>query len=74
MAKISETELQRRLRALETRGPSGGTAYIGTTDPSGTNYVDGDTHYDSVLNNLWIFNGGAWALSNKQTRPACWCF
>jgi hypothetical protein len=66
MAKISETELQRRLRALETRGPSGGTAYIGTTDPSGTNYVDGDTHYDSVLNNLWIFNGGAWALSNKQ--------
>jgi hypothetical protein len=58
--------LQRRLRTLETRGPSGGTAYIGTTDPSGTNYGDGDTHYDSVLNNLWIFSSGEWSLSNKQ--------
>jgi hypothetical protein len=66
MAKISETELQRRLRALETKGPPGGTIYFGTTDPVGTDYVDGDTWYDSVLNNLWIFSDGVWVLTSKQ--------
>jgi len=69
MAKISETELQRRLRSLESRVPeggSGGSSYVGTSEPSGTNYDEGDSHYDSTLNNLWIFSEGAWDLSNKQ--------
>jgi hypothetical protein len=69
MAKISETELQRRLRSLENRVPaggSGGSSYVGTSEPSGTNYDEGDSHYDSTLNNLWIFSEGDWDLSNKQ--------
>ena len=66
MARISETELQRRLKALEKKAPSGGTSYVGNSSPTGTNYVDGDTHYDSVLNNLWLFNDGTWTLTSKQ--------
>jgi len=66
MASISETELQRRLRALEKKAPSGGTSYVGGSAPTGTNYENGDTHYDSVLNNLWLFNDGTWNLTSKQ--------
>jgi hypothetical protein len=69
MAKISETELQRRLRSLEKRVPeggAGGSSYVGVSDPSGTNYNEGDTHYDSDLNNLWVFSGDEWELSSKQ--------
>ena len=66
MARISETELQRRLKALEKKSPPGGTSYVGNSSPTGTNYVNGDTHYDSVLNNLWLFNDGTWTLTSKQ--------
>tara|TARA_R110000744_G_scaffold5250_1_gene18310 strand:+ start:1624 stop:2412 length:789 start_codon:yes stop_codon:yes gene_type:complete len=68
MAKISETELQRRLKALERgKGGSGGS-YSGTTAPvdDGGTYVDNDTYYDSATNNLYVFSGNSWVLASKQ--------
>jgi len=68
MAKISETELQRRLKALERGTGSGSSSYGGTTTPvaDGGTYVDNDTYYDGSTNNLYIFNSGEWVLASKQ--------
>ena len=64
MATISETELQRRLRSLE-KSSSGGAQkiFVSDIDPSGTGYVNGDTHYNSTTGNLWLFSDGSWGLS-----------
>lgn len=70
MAKISETELQRRLKALERGGGGGGSSgsYSGTTPPvsDGGPYVENDTYYDGTTNNLYVFSGGEWVLASKQ--------
>jgi len=63
MATISETELQRRLRALERSTGGSQKIFVSGVDPSGTGYVDGDTHYNSVTGNLWLFSNGSWGLS-----------
>ena len=71
MATISETELQRRLRALE-RGMSasgGGASYQGEADPTDSSvYAENDTWYNSATNNLWIFSGGTWELTSNMIR------
>jgi len=67
MAKISETELQRRLRSLERGAGSGSNSFSGTADPTNnSSYSDNDTFFNTTDNNLWIFSGGTWDLSNKQ--------
>lgn len=63
MATISETELQRRLRALERSTGGSQKIFVSDIDPSGTGYVDGDTHYNSTTGNLWLFSDGSWGLS-----------
>lgn len=63
MATISETELQRRLRALERSTGGSQKIFVSDIDPSGTGYVDGDTHYNSATGNLWLFSDGSWGLS-----------
>jgi len=67
MAKISETELQRRLRSLERGSSTGSSSYSGTSAPSvNSNYKENDTFYNSTTNNLWVFSDGDWEVSNKQ--------
>jgi len=66
MAKISETELQRRLRSLENKTGSSLKVFVSAIDPSGTDFVDGDEHYNSATGNLYIFSSGAWVLSAKK--------
>jgi len=63
MATISETELQRRLRALERSTGGVQKIFVSDIDPSGTGYADGDTHYNSATGNLWLFSNGSWGLS-----------
>lgn len=64
MAIISETELQRRLRALEKGAGGGGTTtVVNANDPYGTGYTSGSQWYNSTTNNLWVFNGSDWELS-----------
>jgi len=63
MANISETELQRRLRALEKTSGSGGGAYVRNIDPTGTGFKAGDSWYNASTNNLWLFDGVEWNLS-----------
>ena len=63
MATISETELQRRLRALERSVGGSQNIFVGDVDPSGIDYADGDTHYNSATGNLWLFSDGSWGLS-----------
>lgn len=69
MATISETELQRRLRALEKgiSTSSGGSSYQGEADPTNSSvYAENDTWYNSATNNLWIFSGGTWELTSNM--------
>ena len=63
MANISETELQRRLRALEKGTSGSGTnTYVRDVDPYGSDYKEGDAWYNSATNNLWLFSNG-WGLT-----------
>lgn len=66
MAKISETELQRRLKALEKSKGSSPKILVSNTDPAGTGYADGSEHYNSTTGNLFIFSGLAWNLSSNK--------
>ena len=63
MAKISETELQRRLKSLEKKNGSSLKMYVSDIDPSGTEYEEGSEWYNSVTGNFYIFSGGAWVLT-----------
>jgi hypothetical protein len=62
MAKISETELQRRLRALENKPTISEANYISTTDPITGSFSENDTHYNATTNNLWLFSSGTWSI------------
>jgi len=61
MAIISETELQRRLKALE-RKSTGSRVVVKDYNPEG-NGTTGDTWYNSATSNLWVFNGTNWETS-----------
>jgi len=63
MAVISETELQRRLRALEQgKTSSGSSTFVRTVNPYGSGYTLGDSWYNAATNNLWLFDGETWKL------------
>ena len=61
MAVISETELQRRLRNLESA--SSVDSNVSDEDPGNGNYAEGDTWYNAVTGNLWLFSGGVWQIA-----------
>ena len=63
MATISETELQKRLRALENRPTASESNYISTVDPTAGAFSEEDTHYNTTTDNLWVFSGGAWGIT-----------
>ena len=65
MAKISETELQRRLRALEKKTGSSLKVFVSNIDPTGTNFGEGEQHYNSTTGNLFIFSGGEWKTASN---------
>ena len=71
MAIISETELQRRLRALEKQSGAS-TSYVGTTDPTGSGFSAGNSWYNTTTNNLWLFDGTRWdpSFSDLNLRYA----
>jgi len=65
MASISETELQRRLKALERRPSSKESNYLSSVDPVEGSFAEGDTHYNATTNNLWLFSNGVWAIDTS---------
>ena len=65
MSTISETELQRRLKALERKSPSAENNYVSSIDPVAGYFTDNDTHYNATTDNLWIFSGGSWAIDTS---------
>ena len=62
MAVISETELQRRLRVLERKSLVRDSA-LSDKDPVNANHAEGDTHYNTVTGNLWVFRNGTWSIA-----------
>jgi len=62
MANISETELQRRLKALERKPSSKESNYLSSIDPVVGSFTEGDTHYNATTNNLWLFSSGTWSI------------
>ena len=62
MAVISETELQRRLRVLERKSLVRDSA-LSDKDPENANHAEGDTHYNTVTGNLWVFRNGTWSIA-----------
>ena len=62
MANISETELQRRLKALERKPSSKESNYLSSIDPVAGSFTEGDTHYNATTNNLWLFSSGTWSI------------
>ena len=65
MATISETELQRRLRALENKPNSHESNVVSSIDPVAGSFYENDIHYNATTDNLWLFSGGAWATVKK---------
>ena len=63
MAKISETELQRRLKSLEKKTAFSLKVVISDLDPVGTDHAEGSEHYNSTTGNLYIFSNGSWNLT-----------
>tara|TARA_R110002167_G_scaffold91349_1_gene245794 strand:+ start:1475 stop:3016 length:1542 start_codon:yes stop_codon:yes gene_type:complete len=72
MANISETELQRRLKAVERKTSSTESNYVSNVDPVAGSFSEGDTHYNAATNNLWLFSNGQWSLDQSvlHTRYA----
>jgi hypothetical protein len=62
MAKISETELQRRLKALERKTSTKESNYLSSIDPIDGSFTEGDTHYNATTDNLWLFSSGTWSI------------
>jgi hypothetical protein len=62
MAKISETELQRRLKALERKTSTKESNYLSSVDPIAGSFTEGDTHYNATTDNLWLFSNGTWSI------------
>lgn len=63
MAKISETELQRRLKYLERNsGSASENNFVSNEDPTAGSYSENDTHFNAATNNLWLFKNGVWEL------------
>ena len=63
MAVISETELQRRLRNLESASSSSASGNVSDDDPTNGNYTEGETWYNAVTGNLWLFSNGVWQIA-----------
>ena len=70
MSRISETELQRRLRALEKRPEGSENNFVSNEDPTDGSFSEGDRHYNATTQNLWIFSGGAWGLDPTTLHVA----
>ena len=65
MANISETELQRRLKAVERKTSSTESNYVSNVDPVAGSFSENDTHYNATTNNLWLFSNGVWAIDTS---------
>jgi len=65
MSKISETELQRRLRSLENNPNASESNYVSSIDPISGSFSENDTHYNATTGNLWLFSSGGWAESKS---------
>jgi hypothetical protein len=65
MAKITETELRRKLNKLEKNigGSSGSSTTVGAAPPAGPN--EGDTYFDPDTGILYIFYNGDWIPSSQ---------